>query len=262
MSEGIFLKPYKIINLKAGGAFFLFLLSFSLIIAGAGAAASTAARIKKLPIYSVKTDEKKLAVSFDAAWSADDTEELIKILKKYDAGCTFFAVGDWLDKNADAAKMLYDNGFEIANHSNTHPAFSKLTREQIKREITDCNEKIKKITGKECRLVRAPSGDYTNESLEVCEELNMKMIQWSVDSLDWKLLSVEEMYSRVIGKAQNGSILLFHNGVKNTPEALDKILNKLKAEGYRFVNVSELIYLDNYKIDNTGTQQYLLSTTS
>ena len=74
----------------------------------------------------------------------------------------------------------------------------------------------------------------------------------SVDSLDWKLLSVDEMYNRVVNKVQNGSIVLFHNGVKNTPEALDKIHTKLKTDGYEFVTVSELIYWDNYEIDHSG----------
>ena len=74
------------------------------------------------------------------------------------------------------------------------------------------------------------------------------------DSLDWKLLSVDEMYNRVVNKVQNGSILLFHNGVENTTEALDKILTKLAKDGYEFVTVSELIYLDNYEIDHTGRQ--------
>ncbi len=76
----------------------------------------------------------------------------------------------------------------------------------------------------------------------------------SVDSLDWKMLSVDEMYNRVTEKVQNGSIILFHNGIENTPEALDKILSKLEKDGYEFVTVSELIYWDSYELDHTGRQ--------
>ena len=76
----------------------------------------------------------------------------------------------------------------------------------------------------------------------------------SVDSLDWKKLPVDEMYKRVTSNVQNGSIVLFHNGVENTPEALDKILTKLKTDGSEFVTVSELIYWDNYEIDHSGRQ--------
>lgn len=210
--------------------------------------------LRKLPIYSVATNEKKIAITFDAAWSAEDTDELIRILKKHNAKATIFALGDWVDKNPEAIKKFHKNGHEIANHSDTHAAFSKLSREEIKKEILDCNKKIEAITGASPKLVRAPSGDYDNKSIEVAESLDMKMIQWDCDSLDWKLLSVEEMYSRITNKAQNGSIILFHNGVENTPEALDKILAKLEKDGYEFVTVSELIYWDNYEIDHTGRQ--------
>ena len=210
--------------------------------------------VKRLPIYSVALNEKKIAITFDAAWSAEDTDLLINILKKHNARATFFVVGDWADKNPVAVKKLYNAGHEIGNHSDTHPAFSTISRDEIKAEIISCNNKIKAITGVAPRLVRAPSGDYDNKSLEVTESLGMKMLQWDVDSLDWKLLSVNEMYNRVTSKVQNGSIVLFHNGVENTPEALDEILTKLKADGYEFVTASELIYWDNYEIDHTGRQ--------
>ncbi|MBQ7115960.1 MAG: polysaccharide deacetylase family protein [Clostridia bacterium] len=209
---------------------------------------------RKLPIYSVETDEKKIAITFDAAWSAEDTDELIEILKKHNAKATIFAVGDWVEKNPDAVKKFHKNGHEMANHSDTHAAFSKISREEIKQEILNCNKKIEAITGVAPRLVRAPSGDYDNKSIEVADSLGMKTIQWDCDSLDWKLLSVDEMYNRVVNKVQNGSIVLFHNGVENTPEALDKILTKLQKDGYEFVTVSELIYWDNYEIDHTGRQ--------
>ena len=65
------------------------------------------------------------------------------------------------------------------------------------------------------------------------------------------------MYSRITSKVQNGSILLFHNGVENTPEALDKILAKLEKDGYKFVTVSELIYWDDYEIDYSGKQKII-----
>ena len=217
-----------------------------------GITASNTAR--KLPIYSVRTDEKKIAITFDAAWSAEDTEELIEILKKHNAKATIFAVGDWVEKNPEAVKKFHKSGHEMANHSDTHAAFSKISREEIKQEIINCNKKIEAITGASPKLVRAPSGDYDNKSIEVAESLNMKMIQWDCDSLDWKKLSVEEMYNRVINNVQNGSIILFHNGVENTPEALDKILTKLEKDGYKSVTVSELIYWDNYEIDHTGRQ--------
>ena len=225
----------------------------TVIISHIGITVSNTAR--KLPIYSVATDEKKTAITFDAAWSAEDTEQLIEILKKHNAKATIFAVGDWVEKNPEAVKKFHKNGHEMANHSDTHAAFSKISREEIKQEILNCNKKIETITGVSPKLVRAPSGDYDNKSIEVTENLNMKMIQWDCDSLDYQKLSVDEIYSRITSKVQNGSIILFHNGVKNTPKALGKILTKLEKDGYKFVTVSELIYWDNYEIDHAGRQK-------
>ena len=243
---------YKIIHLNTTFLFIIAILTAS--FGGALTVASVSTTQRKLPIYSVETNEKKIAITFDAAWSADDTDELIEILEKHNAKATFFCVGDWVRTNPDAIIKFHKSGHEIGNHSDTHQSFSKISFEKVKIEIEKCNEEIESITGKAPKLCRAPSGDYDNKSIEICENMKMKMIQWDCDSLDWKLLSVEEMYSRIISKVQNGSILLFHNGVKNTPEALDKILTKLEKEGYEFVTVSELIYWDNYEIDHTGRQ--------
>ena len=209
---------------------------------------------RKLPIYSVETDEKKIAITFDAAWTNQDTQQLIEILKKHNARATFFIVGDWAEKFPDSVKAFYDAGHTIANHSDTHKAFSKCSRNEIKAEIENCNKKLEAITGQNVTLVRAPSGDYTNQSIEIAKSLGMETIQWNCDSLDYTKISVDEIVSRVVKGTQNGSILLFHNGVTNTAPALDKILTELESQGYSFVSVNDLIYKDNYTIDHTGRQ--------
>lgn len=220
----------------------------------AGQYVSSSSATKKLPIYSVQTDKKQVAITFDAAWTNQDTDELIKILKKHKATATFFIVGDWADRFPESVKAFYDAGHTIANHSDTHKAFSKCSREEIRKEIVDCNEKLEKITGEKVTLVRAPSGDYTKESLEVAQSLGMQTIQWNCDSLDYTKISVEEIVNRVVNGTDNGSIFLFHNGVENTAEALDRILAELRKQGFSFVSVNDLIYKDNYYLDHTGKQ--------
>ena len=245
---------FKVLSFNSTILFMALLVTFGFSGAMTVTGICTNAANKKLPIYSVETNEKKVAITFDAAWSAEDTDELLDILKKHDAKITVFAVGDWIRRNPDAVKNFYNNGHEIGNHSDTHALFGKINEEKLRQEIENCNKEIEKITGKKPRVLRAPSGDYNNKSIEMTESYNMRMIQWDVDSLDWKLLSVDEMYARVTSKVQNGSIVLFHNGVENTPEALDRILTKLKTDGYEFVTVSELIYWNNYELDHTGRQ--------
>ncbi len=220
----------------------------------AGKYVSSASTQRKLPIYSVQTDQKKIAITFDAAWTNQDTEQLIQILKKHNAKATFFIVGDWAEKFPESVKAFHNADHTIANHSDTHKAFSKCSREQIQEEIVNCNKKLETITGDKITLLRAPSGDYTDQSLEVANSLDMYTIQWNVDSLDYTGLSVDEIVQRVLSRIENGSMVLFHNGVENTAEALDIILTKLSSQGYSFVSVEDLIYKEDYYLDHTGKQ--------
>lgn len=210
---------------------------------------------RKLPIYCVETDKKQIAISFDAAWGNDDTEDLIKILKEYDVPATFFVVGAWVDKYPESVKALADAGHQIQNHSNTHPHMPQLSKAQMRNEIESCNKKIESITGKCPTLLRPPYGDYDNALIEVMNELKMFTIQWDVDSLDWKdSATPENICQRVTSKVKNGSIVLFHNDAEHTPEALPTILKCLKDEGYEFVFIEDLILKKNYEIKHDGTQ--------
>ena len=229
-----------------------FLASIFAIICSVGVFANSDRRI---PIYSVECKEKKVALSFDAAWGNDDTETLIKILKEYDAKATFFVVGTWVDKYPESVKQLHDAGHQIMNHSNTHPYMTKIDKVQKMDEINSCNNKIAEITGKSPTLFRPPYGDYNNETIEVVEDLGMYTIQWDVDSLDWKdNATPKSICERVTSKVKNGSIVLFHNDADHTPEALPNILKNLKEQGYEFVFIEDLIYKENYEIKHDGTQ--------
>ena len=210
---------------------------------------------RKLPIYSVDTAEKKIAISFDAAWGNDDTHTLVEILKEYNVPATFFVVGAWVDKYPESVKELAAAGHKVQNHSNTHPYMTQLSRVQMTDEITSCNDKIKAITGVAPTLFRPPYGDYDNAVIETVEGLDMYAIQWSVDSLDWQdTATADSIYKRVTGKVKNGSIVLFHNDAEHTPEALPNILKTLKEQGYEFVFIDDLIYKENYEIKHDGTQ--------
>lgn len=187
-------------------------------------------------------------------WGNEDTEELIKILGKYNIKATFFVVGGWVDKYPKSVKQLADAGHEVMNHSNTHPHMSELSIEQISEEINSCNDKIEAITGRRPILHRAPFGEYTNNLIDVLTSLNMYCIQWDVDSLDWKDYDADRIYKKVISGVKAGSICLFHNAALHTPEALPKIIEKLLSDGYEIVPISKLIYKNNYTINFQGEQ--------
>ncbi len=209
---------------------------------------------RKVPIYNVETEEKQVAISFDAAWGADKTQGIIDILEEFDCSATFFLVGFWVDDYTDMVKAIDDAGLEIGTHSNTHPDMVKLDKATMKSELETSISKIKAVTGKDVSLFRAPFGSYNNDLLDTAESLNLKTIQWDVDSLDWKGLSASEIANRVLGRVKNGSIILMHNNSDNVLDGLRLILNKLKIQGYKVTSISELIYQDDYTIDRNGVQ--------
>lgn len=235
----------------------LFIMAVCMLVLGGEESTfvTTAPKEKMLPIYSVDRGEEKIcALTFDAAWDDSDTDRLIAILDKYNAKATFFLVGTWAEKYPQSVKKFDEAGHEIANHSDTHPHINNLSEQKISEEIKLCDDKIENLTGKRPTLFRGPYGEYNNTVIETAQKEGHKVVQWDVDSLDWKELSSDEIAKRVLSRIRPGSIMLFHNGVKNTPEALEVILNQLKKDGYKVVCASDIIYKDSYTIDHTGKQ--------
>lgn len=215
---------------------------------------ATSVSTKELPIYSVETSDKKIAITFDSAWNDNDIDKIIEVLNSQNCPSTFFVTGDWAERFPQSLIKLYNAGHEIASHSYNHTLYSTLSKNEIIADMDKCDDAIEDVIGIRPTLVRAPSGDYTNNSILACKETNRYCIQWDVDSLDWKDLTEEEMKKRIFDRVKPGSILLFHNGTKQTADALPGILTALKNDGYTFVKVSDLIYKENYTIDHTGRQ--------
>lgn len=245
---------FMIIERKSLKCLFYALLAAVIAPAASKIAVYAALASRPLPIYCVEKAEKEIAVTFDSAWGNEDLPEILDALDKYGCKATFFVVGDFIDKYPDSVAEMHSRGHEIANHSDNHAHYSKLSREEMIEDMDKCDAKIKKITGSDNKIFRPPYGEYTDLSVKTCEETGRYSIQWDCDSLDWKGLMPNEMEQRIMKRVKNGSIILLHNGAKHTAKALPQILNALKNEGYKFKTVSELIYKDNYKIDHTGMQ--------
>ena len=200
----------------------------------------------------VDTDKKQVALSFDAAWGNEQTEQLLEILDKYKVKSTFFLVGDWVKNYPDSVKDIAKHGHDVGNHSNTHPHMTQMSSSDMVGQIQSCNEKIKELTGKTPTLFRAPYGDYNNDVVKSVNGCNMYCVQWDVDSLDWKDPTPEQIKQNIMKKIKNGSIILMHNGAKNTPEALPTVIEAIKSEGYEIVPISQILLKGEYYTDVDG----------
>ena len=194
-----------------------------------------------IPVYSVKTDGKQIAITFDAAWGTDKTAALLDILDKYNVKATFFVTGMWAKKNADVLAEISRRGHEIGSHGYTHKDLTTLPEAEVIDELTKTADVIEKVTGKRPTIFRAPYGAWNAKLVDIVGKEQFDFIQWDVDSLDWKGLSSEQMQARVLPRVVSGSITLFHNDGAHTPEVMPVILEKLIADGYKPVTVSELL---------------------
>ena len=208
-----------------------------------------------VPVYQVETLENKVAISFDAAWGADKTEQIMEVLKEYNANATFFLVGFWVDKYSEVTKKIALNGFEIGSHSTSHLDMAKIGESEVREDLEQSIETIKTVSGVTPTVFRPPYGSYNNTLISVASSLGLTSVQWSIDTLDWKGLSAHEIVNRVDAKVTNGSIILCHNNADNVVEATKLIMVLLQQKNLKCVSVSELLLDGETYVDNLGIQR-------
>lgn len=157
-----------------------------LTVTGANVTVSNSVNGRQLPIYCVDTAEKKIALTFDAAWGNEDTAQILEILKKHDVRVTFFMTGGWVESYPDDVKAILAAGHDLGNHSENHKNMSQLSDAEKKEELMKVHEKVRTLTGYEMFLFRPPYGDYDNAVVNVAKENGYYTIQWDVDTLDIK----------------------------------------------------------------------------
>lgn len=211
---------------------------------------------RELPIYCVDTPEKKVALSFDAAWGNEDTQKILAILKEQNVSVTFFMTGGWVDSYPEDVKAIAAAGHDLGNHSQNHKEMSKLTNSEIKEELMRVHNKVKELTGIEMTLFRPPYGDYDNDLITTSTASGYYTVQWSVDSLDWKDYGIDSIIKTVVNhkNLESGAIILMHNGAKYTADALENVIIGLKNQGYEIVPISQLIHTGKFHMDHTGKQ--------
>lgn len=231
------------------------LLAVSGVYASGVRSAEVLARKREVPVYAVDRDDGKIAISFDAAWGGDKTEKILDILDEFGVKTTFFMVDIWTRRYPELAKEIVNRGHEIGNHSATHPHMSKLSRDEIRRELDTMADNAQAVTGERPSLFRPPYGDYDNDVVLAARAAGYEVIQWSVDSLDWKNQGVQPLIDRAARNVKSGDIVLFHNDSKYILDALPAILKSYREQGLEIVPISALLLPGETTIDAQGIQR-------
>lgn len=194
---------------------------------------------------NVNVDGPYIALTFDDGPHAVHTPRLLDILKAKNVKATFYVLGRLVETYPDIAKRIVAEGHEIANHTWSHPSLNKLGAATVKREMDRTTAVIQKVTGVTPTTMRPPYG-ATNARLNkrMDEEFGLKVIMWSVDPLDWKHRNAARITKEILEKTQPGGIVLAHDIHKTTIDAMAGTIDGLKAKGFRFVTVEQLLAME------------------
>lgn len=183
------------------------------------------------------TNEKLIGLSYDDGPAKSSTLEILKTLKDNEATATFFILGNRVKKYADIITKIHDDGHEIGNHGYNHSSLTKLSNENIKKQIKDTSDAIFDVISEYPLLFRPPYGAY-NKNVE--DIVDYPFILWSIDSNDWCSITDQEVIDNIMSGLDDGKIILMHDIHKRTVNVSQTILPQIKAKGYKIVSISEL----------------------
>ncbi|GGC75681.1 hypothetical protein GCM10007216_02750 [Thalassobacillus devorans] len=196
-------------------------------------------------IYMGNADKKQIALTFDDGPEDTYTPKILEILKEKDVKATFFVMGERVREYPAELQKIHREGHAIGNHTWDHPHLPELTEEEMTENILHTNTVIEEITGVKTDIIRPPFGEIDPDQLELLQKQGFESIMWTADSKDWEGIPAEEIVERVMKDASPGAIVLQHNyhveGDFETVEALPELIDELRAEGYEFVTVPELV---------------------
>ena len=192
------------------------------------------------PIYRGNPQKPMVAFLINVAWGNEYIPGILKTLDEHQTKATFFFDGSWVKKNPDLAKMIKEAGHEIGNHAYSHPDLKQRSVAQTKEELQKTNNVIKATLGITPIWFAPPSGSFNEATIQVADQLDMKTILWTVDTVDWRKPATSEMVRRVVSKVENGSMVLMHP-TKPTAEGMERMITDIKAKGLQLGTVSDLI---------------------
>lgn len=207
--------------------------------------------VKKIP-----TTHKVVALTVDDGPHYKTTPELLKVLKEKNVKVTMFVLGENVKAHPELVASAVKDGHEIATHAYTHKHLTKMTQAECAAELDKTEAVLKSIAVKP-HLFRPPGGLYNESVIKEADKRCYTTILWSIDPKDWQRPSVAQVVNTVTNTVEPGSIVLLHDGQYPlpTPQAVGQIIDNLRAKGYTFVTISEL--LEYYEVRQTGLFSFL-----
>jgi peptidoglycan/xylan/chitin deacetylase (PgdA/CDA1 family) len=186
-------------------------------------------------------ESSEIALTFDDGPHHAFTPRLLDVLQRENVKATFFVVGFQAEAEPDLVRRMVAEGHALGNHTYHHVSLPKIEPVYVADEIKACGHVLKGITGRAPHLFRPPGGQYTPDVERVAEALGYTTVLWTADPGDYASPGTSTIFDRTVNTTRGGGILLLHDGVEQTIDVLPTLIHTLRAEGYRFVTVDELM---------------------
>lgn len=195
--------------------------------------------------YIGNTNEKVLYLTFDAGYENGCTAKILDTLKEKQVPAAFFLVGNYIRQSPDLVRRMVAEGHTVGNHTMHHYDMSRLSdKAAFSKELTDLEALYKETVGQELpKFYRPPQGIYSEENLEMAQELGYKTLFWSLAYVDWNndaQPTREAAFAKLLPRTHNGAVVLLHSTSKTNAEILGELIDKWKEAGYRFGTLEEL----------------------
>ncbi len=207
---------------------------------------ATSETLKTYNAYYVgDTSQPVIYLTFDAGYENGYTPSILDTLQKHQVKATFFVVGNYIQTSPDLVKRMVEEGHIVGNHTFSHPDMSKISdMESFRKEIESLEKLYQETTGQEMqKFYRPPQGKYSQQNLELANELGYHTVFWSLAYVDWyveKQPTKEQAFEKLLPRIHPGAIVLLHSTSKTNAEILDELLTKWEQEGYTFGTLDQL----------------------
>lgn len=195
-------------------------------------------------IFLGNTDKKELYLTFDNGYENGYTGRILDVLKEKRAPGAFFVTGHFVKDQPDLVKRMALEGHLIGNHSWSHPDMSQVPSAQIKEELEKVSREVARLTGQtDMKFLRPPRGIFSDRMLGACRELGYTNVFWSVAYRDWDVNSQkgwQYAYTSVMGQLHPGAVILLHSVSSDNAEALGRIIDAARQQGYEFKRLNQL----------------------
>lgn len=189
------------------------------------------------------TSKLQVALTFDAGGDVPPASTILSILNKRGVHATWFFTGNWAEQNPDIVRNVANSGYEIGNHTVTHPDLTTLSDTKVCNELTQAEQTISGIAGRTTRpYFRPPFGARNQHVRQLAANLGYRTVYWTIDTLDWQTQSTpDSIIQRILSQLTNGAIILMHAGSSSEAQTLDRVITLLQQKGYQLVTLTEIL---------------------